>query len=101
MIPFLVKRWFLLALLAGVLIAALWPNVLSWAKSDMLRPERLMGLALFLSAWTMESRSLYQAVVRPWPALWATAISYGFLPAFAWLSGQYLISVAEFRIGLM
>jgi sodium/bile acid cotransporter 7 len=61
----------------------------------------MMALALFLSAWTMESRSLYQAIVRPWPALWATAISYGFLPALAWVSGSYLLWTDEFRIGLM
>lgn len=101
MAAFLVKRWFLLTLIAGVLVAWFWPGALAWAKSDWLRPQRMMALALFLSAWTMESRSLYQSLVRPWPALWATAMSYGFLPGFAWFTGYYLLAVDEFRIGLM
>jgi sodium/bile acid cotransporter 7 len=101
MLPFLAKRWFLLTLVAGVAVAGFWPGVLGWTRSEWLRPQLVMALALFLSAWTMESRSLYQAIVRPWPSLWATAISYGFLPALAWVSGFYLLTNDEFRIGLM
>jgi sodium/bile acid cotransporter 7 len=101
MLPFLAKRWFLLTLVAGVLVAWFWPNALAWTGAAWLHPKYLMALALFLSAWTMESRSLYQAAVHPWPSLWATTISYGFLPALAWISGSHLLWIDEFRIGLM
>jgi len=59
-----------------------------------------MALILFLSAWTLESRTLYAAVLRPWPALWALVISYGLLPLLGWLTG-FLLPVVDFRIGLM
>ena len=31
--------------------------------------------------WGLESRQLFGALIRPWPALWAVAISYGAVPA--------------------
>jgi sodium/bile acid cotransporter 7 len=98
MAAFLVKRWFLLVLLAGIGVAAFWPATLFW--TEWVQPQPIMALALFLAAWTLESRSLFQSFVRPWPALWAVAISYGFLPALGWLSGL-LLPVVDFQIGLM
>lgn len=98
MTSFLIKRWFLLVLLGGVLTAWLWPAGLGWTRS--VRPQLVMAVALFLSAWTLDSRRLYEACAYPWPALWAVVISYGLLPALGWLSG-FLLALADFRIGLM
>src|SRR5213076_147300 len=39
-------------------------------------------------------------LLRPWPALWALVISYGLLPAAAWLIGP-LLGLDDFRIGLL
>src|SRR5262245_19112076 len=97
MTAFLAKRWFLLLLISGILLAWFWPGLLFWTR--WVPPQLVMALALFLTAWTLESRSLYEAVLRPWPALWAVAISYGFLPALAWLTG--LLLPDDLRIGLM
>jgi sodium/bile acid cotransporter 7 len=101
MLPFLAKRWFLLLLLGGVLVAWLWPDALEWTRSHWVRPQLVMALALFLSAWSMESRSLYEALLRPWAALWASVISYGFLPALGWLNGAFLPIPEDFSIGIM
>src|SRR5262249_27251831 len=98
MTAFLAKRWFLLVLIAGIAVAAVAPGMLRWTEG--VRPQPIMALALFLAAWTLESRSLYQSFLKPWPALWAVAISYLFLPALGWLTGL-LLPVVDFQIGLM
>src|SRR5260370_6362500 len=51
-------------------------------------------------AWTLPSRSLARVLVRPWPALWAVAISYGLVPAGAWVAGT-LLPLDDFRLGLL
>src|SRR5262245_45785399 len=98
MAAFLAKRWFLLVLIAGLAVAWFFPGALGWTA--WVQPQLVMALALFLAAWTLESRSLAASFVRPWPALWAGVISYGFLPALGWATGA-LLPNADFRIGLM
>jgi len=98
MIPSLARRWFLLLIILGIVVAWFWPAALHWTRH--VQPQIVMALALFLSAWTLQSRRLYRALVWPVPALWALAISYGLLPALAWWSGP-LLPIADFRIGLM
>jgi sodium/bile acid cotransporter 7 len=59
-----------------------------------------VAVALFLMAWSLDSRSLGRSLLRPLPALWAVAISFGALPALAWLAGGLMPS-EPLRIGLM
>src|SRR4051794_16091144 len=96
---FLAKHWFLLLLAGGIALACVRPD---WLRPSVnaLPPRLLVPFALFLMALGLESRSLWQAAVRPWPALWAVLISYGPLPAFAWLAGR-LLPEPDFRVGLM
>src|SRR5271170_2293003 len=98
MLRVLARRWFLLLLVAGFTVAGVAPGLLHWTRHA--DPQWVMAGALFLSAWTLQSRSLYRAVMRPWPALWAAFISYGPLPALAWTLGRTLPN-EDFRIGLM
>jgi sodium/bile acid cotransporter 7 len=95
---FLARRWFLLLLAAGVAVAALRPAWLRW--TDRLEPRVVVALALFLMAWGLPTRSLVRVLARPWPALWALLISFGALPATAWLAG-FLLPTPDFRIGLL
>lgn len=95
---FLARRWFVLTILTGIVAACFVPGSLHWTRH--IDAQIVMALALFLSSWTLESRSLYRALVRPMPAIWAAVISFGFLPALGWMSGQ-LLPIADFRIGLM
>src|SRR5208282_6908110 len=43
---------------------------------------------------------LARVLLRPWPAFWAMAISYGALPAAAW-AASVVLPVEDFRIGLL
>src|SRR5438128_10034947 len=96
---FLGKRWFLLLLLGGLILAWIGP---AWLRpvTDWLDPRVIVGCALLLMSLGLESRRLYDALRRPWPALWALAISYGLLPALAWSAGP-LLSDPGLRVGLL
>jgi sodium/bile acid cotransporter 7 len=95
---FLRQRWFLLLLAAGIVLAWWGPAWLR-ASTAQLGPRAIIALALFLMAWGLESRKLFGALLRPLPALWAVAISYGVVPACAVLVGPLLTD--DFRIGLV
>jgi sodium/bile acid cotransporter 7 len=98
MLPFLRKRWFLLLILFGTAVVVAWPEWLSWAQ--WLNPTICGAVAVFLSAWTLETRSLKNAIVRPWPALLALIISYGLLPAAGLAAGRILPD-RDYRLGLL
>ncbi len=98
MIPTLRKHWFLLLLLVGILLVCLRPDWLLWTA--WLDPTACGAAAVFFSAWTLETHRLGRALARPWPALWAVAISYGLLPALA-LGGGRLLPAPDYRIGLL
>ena len=93
------RHWFLIALLGGVSLAGLRPD---WLRPVVGRvpPRGVVGLALFLMAWGLESRRLGRALLRPLPALWAMLISYGVLPLLGWLAGS-LVGEPDYRIGLL
>jgi solute carrier family 10 (sodium/bile acid cotransporter), member 7 len=94
----LARHWFLVTLVTGVALACLVPAWFGWAEH--LDPRVVVAPALFLMAWTLPSRSLARVLLRPWPALWAVAISYGLVPVCGWLAGT-LVPVDDFRIGLL
>jgi solute carrier family 10 (sodium/bile acid cotransporter), member 7 len=96
---FLNKRWFLLLLVGAVGLSVLAP---AWVRPCVgwFDPQLGVVLSLFLTAWSLESRSLLAASLRPLPALWAVAISYGALPALCWALGG-LLPDPELRLGLM
>ncbi len=97
--PFFQRHWFLLALVTGVTLAAVRPDWLRPLVAPV-PPRGVVGAALFLMAWGLESRSLGRAVLRPLPALWAALLSYAALPALAWLTGP-LVTEPDYRIGLL
>ncbi len=97
---FLLRRWFLLALAAGALLGALVPDRLRPAVA-LLPPRAVVSLALFFMAWGLESRSLGRSLLRPLPALWASAISYGLVPLLAWAFARWLPVAMDFRAGLV
>jgi len=95
---FLSRSWFLLLLLLGAVLAGVVPAWFGWA--GRIDPRYVVAPAMFLMGWTLPSRSLARVLVRPGPALWAMAISYGALPAAAWAASA-LLPVDDFRIGLL
>jgi solute carrier family 10 (sodium/bile acid cotransporter), member 7 len=96
---FLRNRWFLLLLLIGLALAWFRPQSLRPA-TVWLEPRIIVAAALFLMAWSLESRSLFQSLTHPLPALWALIISYGALPVLAWWAG-WLLPDADLRLGLL
>jgi sodium/bile acid cotransporter 7 len=96
---FLVRRWFLLVLAAGLLAACTHPGWLRPATNRL--PLRLVvALSLFLMAWTLEGRRLWQAAARPAPAVFSLAVSAVAVPGLAWLVGG-LFSLPDLRLGLL
>ena len=95
----LLRHWFLAALVLGLALAGLRPD---WLRPLTARvpPRGVVGLALFLMAWGLESRRLWRAFLRPLPALAAVLVSYGALPALGWLAGL-LVSEPDYRTGLL
>src|SRR5262245_29928581 len=93
----LARHWFLLALLAGCALAVTWPAALNWARPA--QPRYVMPLALFLTAWTMPSRRLLEAVRRPAPAALAVAAGFTLPPILAWGAGELLPD--DLRVGLL
>jgi sodium/bile acid cotransporter 7 len=99
MLSFLSRRWFLLLLTVGVALSLLRPD---WVRPLVgpWSPRAVVATSLFLMAWSLESRRLYQTLLYPWPALYAVAVSYGLLPALAWLAGP-LLPLPDLGIGLL
>ncbi len=98
MAEFFRKRWFLLLMLVGLGLAWLAPASLGWAR--IVPPQAVMAGSLFLTAWTLESRALLRTLARPWPALWALAVSFGLVPLLGWLASP-LLPAPDYRVGLM
>jgi sodium/bile acid cotransporter 7 len=96
---FLKNRWFLLLLIGGVGTALIWPHGLQ-PLTGRLPPLFLVGPALFLVAWSLESARLWQALIRPGPIIWAILISYGLVPALGW-AAEILLADSELAIGVM
>src|ERR1051325_7586867 len=96
---FLVKHWFLsfLALAVGF---TLWMPAVVHPVTAFWEPRLTMGASLFLMAFTMPTRSLVAEFHRPYASLWAVFLSYGLVPASAWLIGLATADV-DLRIGLI
>jgi sodium/bile acid cotransporter 7 len=92
----LIRYWFVFSLLTAVIFGLLWPDFFD-DKMAWLKPNMVIVTALFLIALTMPGRRVTDEVRRPWAALYAVLISYGFLPAAAWFLGAWMR--ADFHVG--
>ena len=99
MLASLAKRWFLFLLLAGLGLAWTQPCLLGGLVSSV---RSAMGCrrALGLMAMSLDSQALLGALRRPWPVLWAVAISYGLLPLLACAAG-WVTPNPDLRLGLL
>jgi sodium/bile acid cotransporter 7 len=86
MLRYICRNWFLLLLTACIALAWTLP-VLVRPLTSWIPPQLVVALSLFLTSWALESRRLWQALRRPWAALWALAVGYVALPLFAVLLG--------------
>ncbi len=72
------RRWFLILLALGVVLAAIWPATLAWTRYTP--PRWVMPFTLLLSAVSMESRRFIESLRSPWAALAAVALGYSIPP---------------------
>jgi sodium/bile acid cotransporter 7 len=93
----LTRHWFLLALVVGGALAVAWPAALDWARP--VHPRYVMPLALFLTAWTMPSRRLLEAIRPPGPAMLAVTVGFTLPPLLAWGASHLLPE--DLRVGLL
>lgn len=103
----LTRRWFLISLLAvipgGLWLGAALPADRLERVLSAIGPHTGTGLTivvLFLMSVTLDNRQLWAALRRPGPVVWATAVTYVFVPLAAWpLIGWQL--TPDFAAGLM
>jgi sodium/bile acid cotransporter 7 len=96
---FLGKHWFLLLLVVSLLFSWTFPEVTRPFLAP-LPPQVVVALSLFLTSVALEGRHLYEAVRRPWAALWALLVSYAAAPFLAWLLVR-LCAPADLGFGLV
>ena len=87
---FLAKRWFLVSLVATLVIGAWQHDILEPVAS--LKPLRytIVAIVLFLMALPLETRSILGSMKRPRAVLLPVAVTFGLLPLFALLVSQLL-----------
>ncbi len=103
MSPFLsalARRWFLVALLVGLLFAVLLPDV-GRAALGWLPARAVVAVALLLIALSLDRSDLGRALARPWPAVWGFVVSYGVTPPLALLAGWLAPGPPDYRVGLL
>ncbi len=98
MSAFLAKHWFLLVLVLGVALGVAAPDALR-TVTDYWEPRLAVAFALFLMAWTMPTQSLVSEMRQPNASMWAVFLSYGLVPASAWLFSQF--APLDVQIGLI
>lgn len=96
---FLVQHWFLLVLVFVVGSALAFPGPIH-PLTDIWEPRPTIAISLFLMAWTMPTRSLFEEVRKPLAALWAVLLSYTLVPIGAWLLG-FLGPIDDVQVGLV
>lgn len=95
----LLRRWFLLLLAAGLGVALLRPEwLLPLAAALPLRA--VVALSLLLMAWSLEGQRLTDAVRRPGGIGLALLVSFVLLPLLALLLAP-LLPLVDLRLGLL
>lgn len=90
---FLVRRWFLIALLLVLVGGALLGGVPAFAALTDSKTFRylLVATVLFLMAFPLEAKAMWQAASQPWAALLAVAVNFGVLPIVGYLVSRALV----------
>ncbi len=92
LIPFFVRRWFLIALLAAVatgLLLHVSPLAQSLADWRAFR-NVIVATVLFLMALPLEASAMWKSIRRPLAPGLASLINLGAIPPIAWLASQLL-----------
>lgn len=96
---FFQRHWFLIALLAVLLVGILGAPKLKAVSEQKLLRSCLVAGVLFVMALPLQLQAMWRALLRPGPPVLAVAINFGLLPLFAWLVSQGLSR--EMGLGLL
>lgn len=81
---FVLKQWFLLALLAVLVLGFASPETFRpMAESSVLR-NSVVASVLFLMALPLETQVVGKTLRRPWAALLGSVVNMGIMPPLAW-----------------
>jgi solute carrier family 10 (sodium/bile acid cotransporter), member 7 len=82
-------RWFLLALLALLVLGMGWPGEvgprIAWLKADW-----LVAIVTFIMALTLETSAIWSSLRRPGAALLGAGMNAGVCPPLGWLASRWL-----------
>jgi len=101
---FLIKRWFLVALVvligSGLSLGARFGTDFVETVSVVVRPRLVTALVLFLMAFSLDSTQLHQSFRSPAPVAWAFGVNYALIPLMGW-GLMSLQTSPDFAYGLM
>ncbi len=83
MLQFLQNRWFLMALLATLVVGFGFPETLA-PVADRLPRRAIVAGVLFLMAWPLDASSMWRALRRPVAVLLAVGVNVLLVPLCAW-----------------
>ena len=89
MLQILSRRWFLLALVAVIVIGMGWSGQLT-GTADAVPRRLIVATVLFLMALPLEFRAMWGVLRSPYPSLLAIALNTGLVPPLAWIVSRYL-----------
>jgi sodium/bile acid cotransporter 7 len=81
---FFIQRWFLIVLVAVLVVGTLGHKQLEPIAGSSAICNAVVATVLFLMALPLEAATMWQSIRRPWATLLAVAITFGLLPLFAW-----------------
>lgn len=107
MLPFLIKRWFLIGLLAfipGGFCIGYWlgPDRVEAISTSFAATASKVDvfLVLFLMSWTLDSSKLMASIRSPGPVLWASVVNSALLPLLALVAMRWQLQ-RDFAVGLL
>jgi solute carrier family 10 (sodium/bile acid cotransporter), member 7 len=89
MLTFLQQRWFLMGLLAVLVVGIAWPVAMR-PVADVISSDVILAVVTFVMALPLETAVLWRAVRKPGPAWLGALINIGIAPPLAWLAGLTL-----------
>lgn len=90
MLAFFVRRWFLISLVAVLMLGIGFAGALEPLSKAKLFRNAILATVMFLMALPLEASAVGRTIRRPWAALLGVAINFLAAPLVAWPIAQWL-----------